>query len=203
MHSSTELLKPLQQAIDESFGDLIDKEIERLILSNTNSNREKIQSNKTKFEQESASNIAQNLLEHRDLITFRAETFRRFQTTLADLVEKFDEEFVSSKPSNSTAMTLNRSAEGIVTDHGTIVGTSYDILEFPDTRQGTNTGGSSSVYNISYGSDSDTSLTNGSGGRHVRFRMKIFVLKVIVVDIVFGFSAKSHVSGRSTFACSC
>jgi hypothetical protein len=135
------------------------------MLSNTSTKKRKQQLNKSKLEHEGASAISQTIAETREFVSFRADVLRRLQSNLVDLVDNFDEEFpltLSSSPA------LGMASNTLIVDHGTIVGTSIELSEIVENRHST-TGGGSSAYNVSYGSDSETSFTNGSSGRHVCF----------------------------------
>lgn len=157
--------------IDDVFGDMIDKEIEHSMVSNNTSlKKRKQQVTKTKLEHEGASAISQSIAESREFASFRADILRRMQTTLMNLVENFDDEFPVTLNSSTASALPGLSNDTIVTDHGTILGTSYDLDEIINHRPLATTGGGSSAYNVSYGSDSENSYTNGSVGRHVRDR---------------------------------
>lgn len=121
--------------------------------------------NKSKLEQEGASNISQTIAETREFTTFRTDILRRLQSTLNNLVENFDEEFPLSLTSSSSTA-LGMTSETLLIDNGTIAGTSFELSEIAENRYSA-TGGGSSAYNVSYGSDSEVSFTNGSSGRHV------------------------------------
>lgn len=157
----------LHYIIDDAFSEIIDKEIEHSMVSNTSLKKRKQQLNKTKLEHEGASAISQNVAETREFAAFRADILRRMQTTLMNLVENFDEEFPVTLNASAGPALPGISSDSIVTDHGTIVGTSYELDEIVDHRPLATTGGGSSAYNVSYGSDSENSFTNGSSGRHV------------------------------------
>jgi hypothetical protein len=151
--------------IDDAFGDMIDKEIEHSMLSNTSTKKQKQQLNKSKLEHEGASAISQTIAETREFTSFRTDVLKRLQSTLVDLVENFDEEFpltLTSSSSNALGIT----SDSLMIDNGTIAGTSFELSEIVENRHSA-TGGGSSAYNVSYGSDSETSFTNGSTGRHV------------------------------------
>jgi hypothetical protein len=148
---------------------MIDKEIEHSMLSNTSTKKRKQQLNKTKLEHEGASAISQTITETREFALFRTDVLRRFQSTLAVLVENFDEEFPLTLTSSSTA--LGMTSDTLNLENGTIAGTSIELSEIPENRHSATggAGGGSSAYNVSYGSDSEMSFTNGSSGRHVCF----------------------------------
>ena len=160
----------LHYIIDDVFSESIDKEIERSILSNPSTKKQKQQSNKTKLEHEGAAAISQTIAETREFAAFRSEFLRRFQSVLVNLVEHYDEEFPVTLASTSSSAAPGPLVDTLVTDHGTIVGTSYELSDLIERRHPTMTGGGSSAYNVSYGSDSETSFTNGSSGRHVSRR---------------------------------
>ncbi len=174
MFFSSELLGRLHYIIDDAFGDMIDKEIEHSMLSNTSVKKRKQQINKSKLEHEGASAISQTITETREFSSFRTDVLRRLQSVLVDLVENFDEEFpITLSSSSSTA--LGMTSETLIVDNGTIAGTSIELNEIVENRYSTTDGGGgggSSAYNVSYGSDSEASFTNGSGGRHVCLKKK-------------------------------
>jgi CRISPR/Cas system CMR subunit Cmr6 (Cas7 group RAMP superfamily) len=152
---------------------MIDKEIEHSMLSNTSTKKQKQQLNKSKLEHEGASAISQTITETREFALFRADVLRRLQSKLVDLVENFDEEFpVTLTSSSSTA--LGMTSETLTVENGIIAGTSIELSEIAENiHSGTGgAGGGSSAYNVSYGSDSEISFTNGSSGRHVCFKKK-------------------------------
>jgi hypothetical protein len=161
---SSDLLGQLHYIIDDAFGDTIDKEIERSMLSNTSIKKQKQQVNKSKLEHEGASAISQTITETREFTSFRGDVLRRLQSTLVDLVENFDEEFPIA---SSSSTTLAIASDTLLIDHGTIAGTSIALSEIIENRHSATGGGGSSAYNVSYGSDSENSFTNGSTGRHV------------------------------------
>lgn len=161
---SSELFGRLHYVIDDAFGDMIDKEIEHTMVSNTSTKKTKQQVNKSKLEQEGASAISQTIAETREFTAFRTDILRRLQSTMGNLVENFDEEFPLSLTSSSTALAI--ASETMFMDNGTIAGTSFELSEIAENRHSA-TGGGSSAYNVSYGSDSEVSFTNGSTGRHV------------------------------------
>ena len=162
---SSELFGRLHYIIDDAFGDIIDKEIEHSMLSNTSTKKSKQQMNKSKLEQEGASTISQTVAETREFTAFRSDILRRLQSTLNNLVDNFDEEFPLSLTSSS-ATALGMTSETMLMDNGIIAGTSYELSEIAENRYSA-TGGGSSAYNVSYGSDSEVSFNNGSSGRHV------------------------------------
>ena len=151
---------------------MIDKEIEHSMLANTSTKKQKQQLNKSKLEHEGASAISQTITETREFSAFRADILRRLQSTLVDLVENFDDEFPLTLTSSSSTA-LGMTSETLMIDNGTIVGTSIELSEIIETRHSA-TGGGSSAYNVSYGSDSEMSFTNGSTGRHVCERKRFF-----------------------------
>ncbi|CAF3974914.1 unnamed protein product [Rotaria magnacalcarata] len=162
---NSELLHRLHFIIDDAFGDMIDKEIERSMISNKSIKKQKKQVNKTKLEHEGASAISQTLAETRELASFRTDVLRRLHLTLGDLVENFNEEFPLSLTSSTS---LGIASDTLISDNRTIIGTSIELSEIVEHRHSA-TGGGSSSYNVSYGSDSETSYTNGSSGRHKSF----------------------------------
>ena len=141
------------------------------MLSNTSTKKPK-QVNKSKLEQEGASAISQTIAETREFSAFRTDILRRLQSTMGNLVENFDEEFPLSLISSSTALVI--ASETMFMDNGTIAGTSFELSEIAENRHSA-TGGGSSAYNVSYGSDSEVSFTNGSTGRHVCQKRRIFL----------------------------
>jgi hypothetical protein len=144
---------------------MIDKEIERSMLSNTSTKKQKHQLNKSKLEHEGASAISQTITETREFASFRTDVLKRLQSTLVDLVENFDDEFPLTLTSSSSTV-LGMASDSLIVDNGTIAGTSFELSEIVENRHSA-TGGGSSAYNVSYGSDSETSFNNGSTGRHV------------------------------------
>jgi len=149
---------------------MIDKEIEHSMLSNTSTKKQKQQLNKSKLEHEGASAISQTITETREFASFRTDILRRLQSTLVDLVENFDEEFPLTLTSSSST-TLEMVSDTLIVDNGTIAGTSIELSEIVENRHSAtgDGGGGSSAYNVSYGSDSEISFTNGSSGPHVCF----------------------------------
>ncbi|CAF1415924.1 unnamed protein product [Adineta steineri] len=164
---NSELLGQLHYIIDDAFGDTIDKEIEHSMLSNTSIKKQKQQLNKSRLEHEGASTISQTITETREFSSFRNDVLKRFQSILIDLIENFDEEF----PLTSSSAAIDIASDTILIDNGTIVGTSMALSEIVENRHSAmdGYGGGSSAYNVSYGSDSENSLTNGSSGRHKSF----------------------------------
>lgn len=154
---------------------MIDKEIEHSMLSNTSTKKQKHQINKSKLEHEGASAINQTITESREFASFRTDALRRFQSTLVDLVENFDEEFPLTLTSSSSTA-LGMISDTLIVDNGTIAGTSIELSEIVENRHSA-TGGGSSAYNVSYGSDSEISFNNGSSRRHVCLKNKINFLK--------------------------
>jgi CRISPR/Cas system CMR subunit Cmr6 (Cas7 group RAMP superfamily) len=146
---------------------MIDKEIEHSMLSNTSTKKQKQkqQLNKSKLEHEGASAISQTIAESREFTSFRSDILRRLQSTLVDLVENFDDEFPLTLTSSSSTA-LGMTSESLIVDNGVIAGTSFELSEIVENRHSA-TGGGSSAYNVSYGSDSEISFNNGSTGRHV------------------------------------
>jgi hypothetical protein len=179
---SSELLGQLHYIIDDAFGDMIDKEIERSMLSNTSIKKQKQQVNKSKLEHEGASAISQTITETREFTSFRSDVLRRLQSTLVNLVENFDEEF----PIASSSTTLAVGSDTLLIDHGTIAGTSIALSEIIENRHSA-TGGGSSAYNVSYGSDSENSFTNGSTGRHVCLKRYICKNEIFIFRKVLCF----------------
>ncbi|CAF1577401.1 unnamed protein product [Adineta ricciae] len=163
---NSELLGNLHYIIDDAFGDIIDKEIERSMLSNPPMRKQKQQLNKSKLEHEGASAISQTISDSRDFAAFRNDIIKRLQSILVDLVENFDEEFPGAPSTSSTA--LGVASDTLLIDNDVIAGTSIALSDIGESRQsGTQgCGGGSSAYNISYESDSENSYTNGSMGRH-------------------------------------
>jgi hypothetical protein len=144
---------------------MIDKEIEHSMLSKTSNKKQKQQLNKSKLEHEGASAISQTITETREFTSFRTDVSRRLQSALVDLVENFDDEFpLTLTSSSSTALGIT--SESLIVDNGTIAGTSIELSDIRENRHSA-TGGGSSAYNVSYGSDSEMSFTHGSSGRHV------------------------------------
>ncbi len=167
LNFSSDLLGRLHYIIDDAFGDMIDKEIEHSMLSNTSTKKQKQkqQLNKSKLEHEGASAISQTIAESREFTSFRSDILRRLQSTLVDLVENFDDEFPLTLTSSSSTA-LGMTSESLIVDNGVIAGTSFELSEIVENRHSA-TGGGSSAYNVSYGSDSEISFNNGSTGRHV------------------------------------
>jgi CRISPR/Cas system CMR subunit Cmr6 (Cas7 group RAMP superfamily) len=145
---------------------MIDKEIEHSMLSNTSNKKQKQQLNKSKLEHEGASAISQTITETREFASFRTDVLRRLQSALIDLVENFDEEFPLTLTSSSSTA-LGMTSDTLIVDNGTIAGTSIELSEIVENRHSAAGEGGSSAYNVSYGSDSENSFTNGSSGRHV------------------------------------
>ena len=167
IYFSSELLGRLHYVIDDAFGDMIDKEIEHSMLSDTSIKKQKQQLNKSKLEHEGASAITKTIIETREFTSFRTDVLRRFQSTLINLVDNFNEEFPLAL-SSSTALGIT--SDALIVDNKTIAGTSIELSQIVENRYSGTGGGASSTYNVSYGSDSETSLTTGSGGRHVCLR---------------------------------
>ncbi|CAF3793816.1 unnamed protein product [Rotaria sp. Silwood1] len=163
---NSDLLRRLHYIVDDAFGDMIDKEIERSMSSNKTIKNQKHQLNKSKLEHEGASAISQTIAETLEFTSFRTDVLRRLHTTLSDLVENFNEEFPLSL-SSSTALGI--ASDTLISDNRTIIGTSIELSDINENRHSATGGGGSSSYNISYGSDSETSYTNGSSGRHKSF----------------------------------
>jgi hypothetical protein len=164
---------------------MIDKEIEHSMLSNTSVKKRKQQINKSKLEHEGASAISQTITETREFSSFRTDVLRRLQSTLVDLVENFDDEFpLTLSSSSSTA--LGMTSDSLIVDHGTIVGTTIELNEIVENRysatDGGGGGGGSSAYNVSYASDSETSFTNGSSGRHVCLKTRKSLREVLFLS---------------------
>ena len=72
---------------------MIDKEIERSMLSDAPTKRQKQQPSKSKLEHEGASTITQKITETREFTLFRNDVLRRLQSILVDLINNFDAEF--------------------------------------------------------------------------------------------------------------
>lgn len=160
---------------------MIDKEIEHSMVSNKSIKKQKPQLNKTKLEHEGASAISHTLAETREFASFRADVLRRLHGTLTDLIENFNEEFPLTLAS-STALGI--ASDTLISDNRTIIGTSIELSEIVENRHSATGGGGSSSYNVSCGSDSETSYTNGSGGRHVCMR-KIFTKEYFQENTIF------------------
>jgi hypothetical protein len=168
LNSSSELFSRLYFAIEDIFGDIIDKEIEHAFFSNSSIKISKQhQTNKIKLENEGASIISRTISETRDFAVFRADILRQLQSTLIDLVDHFDEEFSVNVQSSASFPAPNLVADIIPATHQSIVGTSYELTDWVDYQPLQPRGGESSTYNVSYASDSETSITNGSNGCHV------------------------------------
>ena len=148
---------------------MIDKEIERSMLSNPSMRKKKQQLNKSKLEHEGASAISQTISDSRDFAAFRNDIIKRLQSILVDLVENFDEEFPGAPSASSTALGI--ASDTLLIDNDVIAGTSIALSDIGENRQSGvhGCGGGSSAYNVSYESDSENSYTNGSIGRHVCF----------------------------------
>ncbi|CAF1205961.1 unnamed protein product [Rotaria sordida] len=163
---NSDLLRRLHYIVDDAFGDMIDKEIERSMSSKKSIKKQKQQLNKSKLEHEGASTISQTITETREFSSFRTDVLRRLHSTLGDLVENFNEEFPLSLSSSTS---LGIASDTLISDNRTIIGTSVELSQINENRHSATGGGGSSSYNISYGSDSETSYTNGSSGRHKSF----------------------------------
>ncbi len=161
----------LHYIIDDAFGDMIDKEIERSMLSSVAVKKQKHHPNKSKLEHEEASAISRAIGETREFALFRNDALRRLQSTLTDLVDNFDEEFPLTLSTSSTA--LGTSSDRLILDNGKGGGTGFELSEIIEARYPG--GGDSSTYNVSYGSDSEASFANGSGAHHVCF-LQLFSL---------------------------
>ncbi|UJR27576.1 hypothetical protein I4U23_008857 [Adineta vaga] len=163
---NSELFARLHRIVDGAFSDIIDKEIERSMVANTSMKKQKQPFNKSKLEQEGASTISQTISETREFITFRNDALKRLHSILADLVDNFDEEFPVSPSVSSTALGL--ASDTLLVDNNIIAGTSIALSDIGENHLSDTYGcvGGSSAYNISYGSDSENSFTNGSTSRH-------------------------------------